>query len=249
MNAAFAYLYDETLADKRFERVIFETETELARLGIEGKIIRCGALCDPKSMLKDCLAKEIKNVVCVGSDTFFRQLVPLFALEGGETVAGFLPIGPSLIGPLLGIPSGAKAAEVLAARLIQTIDIGVINGVPFLLEAIAKKTQAAIEVSQSYRLRPSHQGSISLRNVFKEGDRVSNPQDGLLECVIRADVPTKGWFKKVEQSETRLFLEEAVLSAPAPFEVLVDGERMIGKEFFLSLHPKGLRIITGRLLV
>lgn len=248
MNPAFAYIYDEALADKRWERELQQIENELARRGIEGTTARASVLCEGKQLVKQFAKQGVKNLILVGQDRLLQSVIPLLAEV--DTTIGFLPLGPSLIGGLLGIPSGPKAVDVIAARLVETLDLGQVNGRPFLLEVVAPKTVAGIEVSQSYRLRPSWQGAIAIRNLASgENGTMVNPKDGQLEVVIQAEASTKGWpWKKKTLTETKVFLKEGSMLAEEPFEVFIDGEAFKGSVFKFSIMPGKVRIITGQRL-
>jgi len=250
MNPAFAYIYDECLVDKRFERELQEVENELARKGIEGTTSRASVLCEARQLAKKFIQQGVKNLIVVGSDRILSSLVP-FLPETDATI-GFLPMGPSAVGGLLGIPSGAKAVEVIAARLVESIDLGQVNGRPFLLEVVAPRTIAGIEVGGAYRLRPSVRGAIAIRNFALSGTEggTTNPKDGQLEVVIQAEATGQNswpWSKKT-LTETKVFLKEGAMIAEEPFEVFIDGEPFKGQKFAFSILPKPVRIITGKRL-
>ncbi len=251
MNPSFAYVYDATLVDKRYERDVQLIENELARRGIEGTTARASVLCDAKQLVKDYCKQGVKNLILVGSDQLFRSLVPSFA--DMDTTIGFLPIGPSFIGGLLGIPSGTKAVDVVAARLVESVDVGQVNGRPFFLDIVAERTVAGIEVDGQYLLRPSISGAIAIRNLAASGqDGLSvNPMDGQLEIVIQAEASSDkgGWsLKKKVLTETKVYLSKGVMRSDKPFEVYIDGEAFQGTVFNFSILPKKMRIITGKRL-
>lgn len=251
MNPAFAYVYDECLKEKRFERELQLVENELARRGIEGLTMRASALNGPKQMVKQLAQQGIKNLILVGSDQIMRDVTPLLP-EVNATI-GFLPIGPSIIGGLLGIPSGTKAVDVIAARLVEKLDMGRVNGQPFLLDLVAPETIAGIEVGGAYRLRPSVKGAIAIRNLAATGQDgiLVNPKDGQLEILIQAETGAvdKKWpWRKPQLSETKVFLSEGSMASDAPFTVFVDGHPYQGTTFHFSVLPGSLTLITGRRL-
>lgn len=251
MNPSFAYVYDECLTDRRFERELQQVENELARRGIEGMTTRTSALNEAKQVVRDVAQRGAKNLILVGSDQLLRAVIPL--LPDIQATIGFLPMGPSLIGGLLGIPSGAKAVDVIAARLVERLDIGQVNGQPFLLDVVAPHTVAGIEVDKSYRLRPSTRGAIAIRNLAAAGQdgALVNPTDGQLEIVIQAEAsePKRRWgWPKKQLTETKVFLSEGSMMADQPFNVFVDGQAYEGTTFHFSVLPSKLTLITGRRL-
>lgn len=250
MNPSFAYVYDEFLIDKRFDRDVQEIENELARRGIEGTTTRASALCTAKQVVSQFAKQGVKNLVLVGTDALVRAVTPL--LPELQITIGFLPVGPSLIGGLLGIPSGPKAVDVIAARLVETLDMGQVNGQPFLLDIVAPQTTAGIEVGGAYRLRPSFKGAIAIRNLATAGQDglLVNPKDGQLEIVIQAETPSERvwpWTKK-QLTETKVFLSKGTMISDKPFQIFVDGQAYEGTTFHFSVLPSKLSLITGRRL-
>lgn len=250
MNPAFAYVYDETLADARFERELQQVENELARRGIEGTTARASALCEAKQLIKRFAGQGVKNLILVGSDRLLRTIVPL--LPEIDATIGFLPFGPSLIGNLLGIPSGAKAVDVIAARLVESLDLAQVNDRPFLFEVTAPNTIASIDVGGAYRLRPSVRGAIAIRNLAsgESTGGTANPLDGELEIVLQAEAREgSGWiWKKKILTETKIFLRAGTMQAEQPFQVFIDGEAYKGTTFAFSVLPKKVKFITGKRL-
>lgn len=250
MNPSFAYVYDECLIDKRFDRELQQVENELARRGIEGTTMRASSLCGAKQVVSQFAKQGIKNLILVGTDNLVRTVTPL--LPELQTTVGFLPIGPSLIGSLLGIPSGPKAVDVIAARLVETLDMGQVNGQAFLLDIVAPQTTAGIDVGGSYRLRPSFKGAIAIRNLATAGQdgMLVNPKDGQLEIVIQAETPSeRGWpWAKKQLTETKVFLSKGTMASEQPFKIFVDGQAYEGSTFHFSVLPSKLTLITGRRL-
>ncbi len=153
MNPAFAYLYDQVAADPRHERDLALMEAELSRRGIDGRIARESMFRDAQLMVKEFVKLGIKNVVVLGNDASLLQIIPL--LPNADITIGYLPLGEA--GPLarmLGIPFGVEAVDVLAARSVETMDLGRVNDRPFLTEAALPATRASVLVERQYRLRP-----------------------------------------------------------------------------------------------
>lgn len=246
MNPAFAYVYDEVLSDRRYEREMGVLETELARRGIEGRIARLAMFRNPREMADDLMKVGVKNVVLVGRDEMLKKLMAF--VPDFEVTLGYLPVGDaSVIAKLLGIPTGIGAVDVLAARLIETLDVGKLNDRYFLTEVVAPSTKASIDIEGKYRVSPTEHGAIAVRNLGSatDGGAAADPQDGRLEVVIQARVGSR-WWKKGELEETRIWSRYGVIRSTQPIDIFVDGEKLKGTEFNLSIVPKKLRVITGR---
>src|SRR3989344_7026326 len=127
----YLYLYDSFLNNKKFSNTLARIETRLTDLGIGGKICRISPLRNIKELILDEIRNGVKTVVVVGDDKTLNQIVNGVAKY--DITVGLIPIGPdNRIAQTLGIPEGQKACDVLAARIIEKIDLGKINETYFL---------------------------------------------------------------------------------------------------------------------
>ena len=251
MNPAFAYLYDQMAADPRYERDLALMEAELGRRGIDGRIARESMFRDAQQMIREFVKLGMKNIVIVGNDQSLLGLIP--SLQDLDVTIGYIPLGD--VGPLarmLGIPSGIGAVDVIAARLVETIDLGRVNGRPFLTEAVLPATKASVFIKQQYRLSPHEGGAIGIRNLGSpaaDGSSSADPKDGWLDLVIQTR-PPKGGFSKIlsrgRLEETRMPIKEALLEAGGLVDLFVDGATITGEKFAFTIQPQSLRLITGR---
>lgn len=247
MNPAFAYIYDEFLADRRFERDLAFLETEVARRGIEGRIVRLAMFRQPKDILKDLTAANVKNIIFVGNDQTLEKM--MWFLPDMQATFGFVPmVNECALAALLGIPQGAGSVDVLAARLVETVDIGKINDRYFLTEAVMPNTKASVDVEGKYRMSPVDSGAIAIRNLAGNVGSAAHPQDGKLEIIIQtrtADQPFKFW-QKGSLHESRTLLTHGSIQASKSIEVIVDGQPMHGAHFTLSVVPRVFKMIIGK---
>jgi len=250
MNAAFVYFYDEFLSDPRYERELSLMENELAVRGISGTIVRLTVFRDDLSTLKNRISNGAKNLIFVGNDATIEKMMRLVP-ENPDLTLGFLPLmEKSAMGRLLGMPAGAQGVEVLAARLVETIDLGRVADRYFLTECVVTGAGAQLEIEGQYRLAPLVGGAIAVRNLGSptaEGNPLADPKDGKLEAVIQAPISTKsGLWNKQELTETRIPLTFGRILAKKQISVFIDGKEYIGTEFPLGIAPRRLKIITGR---
>lgn len=250
MNPAFAYVYDEVLAQPRYERLVADIENEAVHAGIEGRVLRVGMFRDAKESLKELEKHGVKNLIFVGTDHVLLSHLSL--LPSLEMTIGFLPIETeSYLARALRLPIGPKAVQAIAGRLIESLDLGKIGDRWFLTELVVTNTDAGVEVNGAYRLSPRERGGISVRNLSASPGETgcsADPQDGMLEIIIQSKLTPKGIFpwKKSEISETRLYLKEGAIVSPLPLDAFVDGVKMTNTRFAFSIVPKALRVITGR---
>lgn len=252
MNPAFAYVYDECLTDRRFERELALIETALGERGIAGRVGRLALFRNAKEMMADLSQSGVKNLIFVGNDQ--TLLKHIWCVPEGDLTLGYLPVcPPSDLATLLRIPVGLAAVEVLAARFVATVDVGLADEVQFLTEVVIQDAAGAVlEIDDNYHLTIPKHGALAVRNL---GGRVApgaerpNPHDGFLEAVIEAKQAKRSllsWGQKSEIHQTRIPFLKAWLKSEQPLSMFIDGQSVQKKQISFSLAPRSLRVILGR---
>lgn len=248
MNPAFAYIYDDFLSDRRFERELSVLETELARRGIEGRVGRLAMFRSARETIIDMACAGAKNIVFVGNDKTVQKM--MWFLPDVDVTIGYVPLGqPTHIATLLGIPFGLPAVDVLAARLIETIDVGKLDDRYFLTEVIVPATVASLEVEGRYRVSPAQGGAIAVRNLGSVSGKIpvrADSKDGWLEAIIQTRINGEKWLGQSQLSETIIPLKKGTIMSKEPIDVFMDGHTVNGFSFRLSIVPNKLKVITGK---
>lgn len=245
-SGTHAFIYDDILNDRRFERGLAEIEARLTSLDIQGRIGRLTLFRNVKDLVESMVAQGVGTVVVVGNDLSLDKV--MWFLPDLNVTLGYIPLsGESRTGELLGIPSGVAACDVLAARLVETVDMGKFDGRYFLTEVSLKSTVAAVDIEGQYRISPSGGGSIHIRNLGGEqayGGK-ANAKDGLLEVVV---VPqeSKGGRRRNGPKETKIFMRRGEIISREPVDVIIDSHTANGFRFKLGIMPNKLKVITGR---
>lgn len=239
----YCYVYDEALQDRRFERELAQIETRLTDLGIAGKIARLALFRDANELIRDEIRGGVTTVVAVGNDTTLRRV--LDAVGDRKTVVALLPIGPQgEMTELLGMPTGVAACDVLSARIIESLDVGEVNGKRFLQSVhIEERTDFIVEHG-TYTLTPQRKASVEVRNFAAPDDAgMQSPVDERLSLIIR--VPKFSLFSK-KASIGIVPCSTLRISYQTNVTVLVDGERLNGTDFAFRVIPNALRVVTGK---
>ena len=248
MNPAFAYIYDDFLSDRRFERELSILETELARRGIEGQVARLAMFRSARETIIDLAVAGAKNIIFVGNDRTVEKM--MWFLPDVDVTVGFIPLTePVNIAMLFGIPVGLPAADVVAARLVETIDVGKLDDRYFLTEVIVPSTVAALEVEGRYRVSPAVGGAIAIRNLGSVSGKTpvgADVKDGWLEAIIQTKTNEEGWFSQSPLNETTIRLKHGSILSKEPIDVFMDGHTVNGFSFRLSIVPNKLKVITGK---
>lgn len=251
MNSSYVYIYDDFVLDRNFEREVASLETELSTYGMSGQIGKLTLFRGAHDLVRGLVKDDVTTVVIVGNDSTLDKT--MWFLPDLDVTIGYIPITqPSAVADLLGIPCGVKACEILAARYVETIDMGKMNDRYFLTEVSMSQTLAGIEIEGEYTVSSQHGGSLSIRNLGGLNNKkmdFSNAQDGLLEAVITPQAVKEkrfSWKRKTEYDPTRIAFKDGKIISKDPVEAFVDNHVVNGFEFSVSVVPKALKMITGR---
>jgi len=251
MNPSYAYVYDDFLTDKRFEREVASLETKLSTFDMAGHIGRLSLFRSAKDLVESMVAKGARTVVVVGNDGTLDKT--MWFLPDLNVTVGYIPlVGPSAVGKLLGIPMGVAACDVLAARRVETLDMGKLDDRYFLTEVSLPATVASLSIEGQYRIAPTDGGSLAIRNL---GGRVgaelvaADPKDGMLEAIVtpRPVEQTNAFWKRAPASpETRMLFRHGEILSKDPIEAHADNHAVSGFHFAVHVVPEKLKLITGR---
>lgn len=243
----YYYVYDEFVQDPRYEREIANIETRLTDLGIQGKVARLALFRDPEEMIRDEVRKGVKTVIAVGNDQTLRKVIDSVASLGATL--GVIPLGKTdnQIAEMIGIPKGVEACDSLSARIIEEMDLGIINSGRFLHKVeFTLPSQVEIIHNDNYRLIVPKNTIIQIRNLAKADDfvDVAHPADGQLELVMRT--PTPGWFGAKSWELSFLKFKKIEINCEKDMLADVDTERFAANRFRIEVIPRQIRMITGR---
>lgn len=247
------YLYDSFLNNKKYNNLLARIETRLTDLGIGGKIFRLSPLRNINELLNDEVKSGVKTIVVVGNDKTLSQVINVVAKL--NVVLGIIPVGAeNSIAQTLGIPLAEQACNVIAARIIEKVDLGRVNNTYFLSGLTISSGQLTIECENQYKVRPRFQDQIricNLRPALAASPGTANyfdPQDGLLEILIQ---PLASGFSQLFKKSTQLknsvipFKKIAIRSRDS-LPVITDGQKVLKTPVNIEIVPQKLKIIVGK---
>jgi len=235
------YIYDDFLTERKFERPLAELEGRLSTLDLQGPIARLSQLRNAKQLVTGMAREGVSTIIVVGDDATLDKVM-WFLPDLGLTI-GFLPLrAPFDTAKKLGVPVGILACDVLAARHIETFDLGKVNDQFFLTDVTFTRSLAKIGVLGQYTLRSMHGADITISNLS------TNPRDGLFDVRIcpQQEKRLSWWGRKQGQSETKLSLSSLSVSSSDSFQATVDRHRVDAKTFEFQVIKGAARFITGR---
>ncbi|MAF13505.1 MAG: hypothetical protein CMI53_01255 [Parcubacteria group bacterium] len=249
----YLHLYDSFLNNKKYNSFLAKIETRLTDLGIGGKIFRLSPLRNIGELLTEEVRNGIKTIVVVGNDKTFSQIINLAAQF--NTAVGYIPVGAeNKIATILGIPSQEDACNVLAARIIEKIDLGKVNNTYFLSSITVSGGQVTIECEDKFKVTPQNHNEISICNlrpllVAAPGQgSYFNPQDGLLEILIK---PLASGFSQIFKKTTSanssvIPFKKISIRSRDSLPVVTDGQKILKTPVKIEIVPKKLRVIVGK---
>src|SRR3989338_3403627 len=121
----YLYLYAPFLRAKKYARELALIEGRITDFGIGGKISQLSQFLKFPAAIREFGLKRLKTLVVVGDDALLEEAVSAFACSA--VAVGFVPFGESRYAQTLGISSGSKAIDIIAARRIKKCDAAMIG--------------------------------------------------------------------------------------------------------------------------
>ncbi|HUT22345.1 MAG TPA: diacylglycerol kinase family protein [Candidatus Bipolaricaulota bacterium] len=256
----YYYLYDSFLSDAKYEKIIDRIRTRLLDLEIQGKPGHLSLLKSANELIEDEVKNGIKTVVVVGNDKTFLKVINIVAKH--NLTLGIIPIGEdNFIAESLGIPPQELACDILAARKVEVIDLGLANDVYFFSDIKIEKNLSRIGIKKdTYSIIP--QASCQKVQIFnfcyKKEDIANNrilekinPQDGLVDIVtIEKGNRVTGFLKSKKNnfkySKTILPSKELEIKSFEYLPVKLDNSYVLKTPIKVKVAEKKLKLIVGR---
>ena len=248
----YIYLYDDFLRQKKYDSVIKSIETRLTDFGIAGKIIRLQQFTNAGAVIEEEIRKGTTTVVIVGNDATFGRVLSYAAKC--DVLFAFLPIGGNnTISPVLGIPVGVDACDVLSHRRKIRLDVGWVNNRYFISQLHVSSHSIEVEYDEKF-LVSSKNNKMELVvcnlqpfvwRVRGKQKYVIHPQDGKLEAFLRP-VYKKGMFRDAYEDPSVFPFEEMVVTGKKPFVVEADGRVSKETKITIRLAKGRIAMIVGR---
>ncbi|MEI6511397.1 MAG: diacylglycerol kinase family protein [Candidatus Uhrbacteria bacterium] len=243
----YCYIYDDLTQHQRFAPELALIENRLTDLGIAGKIVRMALFRNVQEMVRDEIRRGTTSVIAVGNDETVHKVIDV--ISGTNVVLGIIPLGEgNELAALLGVPHGLAACDVLSARIVETIDAGIVNGKRFLTSISVPNFGAELTCDGAYRITPDEPSFLEIRNLggdASKSERISDPTDGRLETILRVSVK-QGWLGRRSVCESVLPLTTLAIRSETPISITADGEEMTGTRFDIGIESGVIRVISGR---
>ncbi|MBN2884460.1 hypothetical protein JXE04_00885 [Patescibacteria group bacterium] len=241
-----AYIYDDFLNKSRYRRAINRVEIRLTDLGLNGKIIRLGAIKNIKDVIQAEIKNGIKNIIAVGNNETVNKVISSmitnkdYGFFQKDVLFSVIPIGGNnSIAHSFGIKKEEEACNILLARRVQQIDIAYAGNNIFLNKAELLSNDAIIEIDDDYHLELKQKTNIKIINVNDDNYLAFKNKiissDNNLNLVVggRNQDNTFITSKRIKISGTgELILDETML-VPIPTEIGIIEQKIniiVGKD-------------------
>lgn len=242
------FIYDSFLNHKKYDRLLARIETRITDLGLNGKISRLGLTRNVADTVKNELRRGGKTIIAVGNDGTVNQVVN--CLAGSATPLGIIPIGTKNndIAACLGINSAEQACDILSARLLVRLDLGLAKKTYFLGNAAIDNQGATIDISNNYIIEASKKGLIRVLNLACPKAEIPPkikilPNDGILELMINCQGGSNLFSKQSDQS---LFKITKITVSHPRAKLILDGTVALATPVEITVAKQTLNVIVGK---
>ncbi len=230
------YIYDDYLNKSKYSRVLNRVEIRLTDLGLNGKIIRLGAIKNIRDVIQNEIKNGAKTIVAVGNNQTVNKIIgsvidnELYGFFQKNILFSIIPIGEdNSIADSLGIKKEEEACNILLARRVKKIDIGFVNNYYFLNKATIESQGSVIDINGEYVLEPQEKGTINIFNLKSSANDDKNikvnPIDGKLDIYIKSKGKDLSFLSvdklRVSNQNHPLILDDIIeLKTPADISVI-----------------------------
>jgi len=242
------FIYDSFLNQKKYDRLLARIETRITDLGLNGKISRLSPTRNISETINSELRRDAKTIIAVGNNKTINQIIN--SLAGSQVPLGIIPIGEDNndIAKSLGIESVESACDILSARLLAKLDLGLANQTYFLSNVSINNQGTVIDMNKNYTIETTEKGLIYIFNLAGEQIKFPPnvkfiPNDGLLELVINTRGNKKFFTKQDHQS---IFKIKKITIHNLKNQLILDGSIPLATPAEITAVKKHLNVIVGK---
>jgi diacylglycerol kinase family enzyme len=226
------YIYDDYLNKSKYNKAINRMEIRLTDLGLNGKILRLSGIRNIKSAIENEIRLGAKTIVAVGNNQTINKIIgaiisaDIYNDFQKKTLLGIVPIGDdNSIASSFGIKDEETACNILLARRVEKIDLGLAQNHYFLNQANIKSAGTTLEID-NFEIEAGEKGDVRIINLLSDNKEnlKSSPYDGLLDVIIKSnknDITFLSTNKlKIKNDKEKLVLDN-VLEINTPVEITI----------------------------
>lgn len=258
------YIYDDFVNGKRYDAIRDKIETRITDLGLSGKIIRLGIMKDTFGAVRQEIKRGVKTIIAVGDNKIVNQTLNsiLYSEKNNANLnipLGIIPVGEKNndIAHALGINSIDEACDIIAARRIKKLDVGLITSKKsendkkekyFLSQIKIPSKKTVIEIDKNFSIENQKKGFFYITNLPTEENilnKQSNPQDGVLE-LLTITAKEKKLLKNQSFNTESLFPFKNITVNSDYKELIINEDFKTTIPFDVSIVKNKINIIVGK---
>lgn len=242
------YIYDGFLGHQKYLNTLAKIETRITDLGLNGKICRLGVIKNYQDLILGEIRRGAKTLIAVGNDETLSRVIN--SLGGADIPVGFIPVGKerNAIAPRLGIDPELAACDILSARRLTRVDLGVANQAYFLTEAVIGGKDTTVALDKNFSIEAPGSALIKIINLplakVEGAASKFNPADGQLELYIKTE-EAGGLLKKKSFGES-LFTAERFFIENPKLDLILDNVLAIKPPIEIRAARQALSLIVGK---
>lgn len=130
----YYYIINPASGGGKINKIQDKLKERLKELGIAGEFAKSTGPGDIARLTKMAIERNYKTIVAVGGDGTINEIIN--AVGDSSVALGIIPTGSSNeLANMLGIPDWTTACNILAARKVEEVDLGLINDKLFVTSA------------------------------------------------------------------------------------------------------------------
>lgn len=237
------YIYDEYLNKAKHNRALNRLEIRLTDLGLNGKIIRLGGIKNIKGTIQNEIKLGAKTIIAVGNNQTVNKIIgsiidtEIYGDFQKKTLLGLIPIGDdNSIASSFGIKNIDEACNILLARRVEKIDLGLVGKYYFLNQATIQSAGTTLQIDD-YSLEMTDKGEVRIINLLSDQRETikSNPHDGKLDILI-----------KTHRRDESIITVNKLIISNANEKLLVDGVVEIDTPVEVGIMRDKVNVIVGK---
>lgn len=218
-------------------------EIRLTDLGLNGKIIRLGGIKNIKGTVQNEVKLGAKTIIAVGNNQTINKIIgaiidtDIYSDFQKKTLLGIIPIGDdNSIAASFGIKNEEEACNILLARRIKKIDLGLVGKHYFLNQASIQSSGTILDIDD-YSLEIQERGEIRIINLLSNPKEIikSSPHDGLLDISINTR----------RKDQTFLTVKKVKITNPNE-KLIIDGVLEIKTPVEVEIMKDKVNVIVGK---
>ncbi|MDD2681124.1 MAG: diacylglycerol kinase family protein [Patescibacteria group bacterium] len=240
-----AYIYDDFLNKNRYRRSLNRVEIRLTDLGLNGKIIRLGAIKNIKEVIQAEIKNGIKNIIAVGNNETVNKVISAMITNKNyspfqkDVLFSVIPIGGNnSIANSFGIKKEEDACNILLARRVKQIDVAYAGNNIFLNKAELISNDAIIEINSDYHIELDSKTNVKIINVNDDSklmfkDKIY-PNDDNLNLIVGG------------RNADNTFITSDHIKMRGTGEIILDESIVISLPSEMGIIQQKINIIVGK---